>query len=163
MTKVTQKFDACRGEAGVHRWAGLRGLVPTKRAVMCNAQGRSAPQLGDDRRKPIRRLRFNSRETRRQCRFNDRREEAMDPVESPDGICADATCWRAVAATCLLPAEAPVAPPCYRGGATCTPPARTHTHRSAPPMSAGRRPAFPGTAIGCGTPPCSRATGNEKV
>lgn len=64
----------------------LRGLVPTKRVVMRDAQTYCAILLDDNNRKPICRLRFNNREKLRLGLFNDKKEEEIVALESPDDI-----------------------------------------------------------------------------
>jgi hypothetical protein len=64
----------------------LRGLVPTKRVVMRDAQTYCAILLDDNNRKPICRLRFNNRTKLRLGLFNDKKEEEIVAIETPDDI-----------------------------------------------------------------------------
>lgn len=64
----------------------VRGLVPTKRVVMRDAQSYCAILLDDNNRKPICRLRFNNREKLRLGLFNDKKDEEVVGLESPDDI-----------------------------------------------------------------------------
>jgi len=64
----------------------LRGLVPTKRVVIRDAQTYCAILLDDNNRKPICRLRFNNREKLRLGLFNDKKEEEIVTLDSPDDI-----------------------------------------------------------------------------
>ncbi|WP_396267752.1 type I restriction endonuclease [Ideonella sp.] len=64
----------------------VRGLVPTKRVVMRDAQSYCAILLDDNNRKPICRLRFNNREKLRLGLFNEKKDEEVVSLESPDDI-----------------------------------------------------------------------------
>ncbi|MCO4089488.1 MAG: restriction endonuclease [Limnohabitans sp.] len=64
----------------------VRGLVPTKRIVMRDAQSYCAILLDDNNRKPICRLRFNNREKLRLGLFNGNKDEEVVNLESPDDI-----------------------------------------------------------------------------
>lgn len=64
----------------------LRGIVPTKRIVMRDAQSYCAILLDDNNRKPICRLRFNNLEKLRLGLFNAKKEEEIVALESPDDI-----------------------------------------------------------------------------
>lgn len=64
----------------------VRTLVGTKRVVMRDAQSYCAILLDDNNRKPICRLRFNNTEKLRLGIFNDKKEEEIVSVESPDDI-----------------------------------------------------------------------------
>ncbi len=64
----------------------VRGLVSTKRIVMRDAQSYCAILLDDNNRKPICRLRFNNREKLRLGLFNEKKEEELVNIESPDDI-----------------------------------------------------------------------------
>jgi len=64
----------------------VRGLVSTKRVVMRDAQSYCAILLDDNNRKPICRLRFNNREKLRLGLFNEKKEEELVNIESPDDI-----------------------------------------------------------------------------
>lgn len=64
----------------------VRGLVPTKRVVMRDAQSYCAILLDDNNRKPICRLRFNNREKLRLGLFNDKKEEEIVSLMSTDDI-----------------------------------------------------------------------------
>jgi hypothetical protein len=84
----------------------LRGLVPTKRVVMRDAQTYCAILLDDNNRKPICRLRFNNREKLRLGLFNDKKEEEIVSLESPDDIYNFTAQLHAVVASYLPQAEA---------------------------------------------------------
>lgn len=79
----------------------LRGIVPTKRVVMRDAQTYCAILLDDNNRKPICRLRFNNREKLRLGLFNDKKEEEIVALETPDDIYNYATQLHAVVASYL--------------------------------------------------------------
>jgi predicted type IV restriction endonuclease len=64
----------------------VRGLVSTKRVVMRDAQSYCAILLDDNNRKPICRLRFNNREKLRLGLFNEKKDEEVVNIESPDDI-----------------------------------------------------------------------------
>ncbi len=64
----------------------VRGLVPTKRVVMRDAQSYCAVLLDDNNRKPICRLRFNNQEKLRLGLFNEKKEEDVFSLDSPDDI-----------------------------------------------------------------------------
>lgn len=64
----------------------VRGLVSTKRIVMRDAQSYCAILLDDNNRKPICRLRFNNREKLRLGLFNEKKDEELVNIESPDDI-----------------------------------------------------------------------------
>jgi hypothetical protein len=84
----------------------LRGLVPTKRVVMRDAQTYCAILLDDNNRKPICRLRFNNREKLRLGLFNDKKEEEIVALESPDDIYNYTAQLHAVVAAYLPQTEA---------------------------------------------------------
>jgi len=64
----------------------VRSLVSTKRVVMRDAQSYCAILLDDNNRKPICRLRFNNREKLRLGLFNEKKDEEVVNIESPDDI-----------------------------------------------------------------------------
>lgn len=64
----------------------VRGLVTTKRVVMRDAQSYCAILLDDNNRKPICRLRFNNRDKLRLGLFNEKKEEEIVSLETPDDI-----------------------------------------------------------------------------
>lgn len=64
----------------------LRGLVPTKRIVMRDAQSYCAILLDDNNRKPICRLRFNNTQKLRIGIFNDKKDEEQFALEAVDDI-----------------------------------------------------------------------------
>lgn len=68
----------------------LRGLVPTKRIVMRDAQSYCAVLLDDNNRKPICRLRFNNTQKLKFGIFNARKEEEQFSLEAVDDIYAHA-------------------------------------------------------------------------
>jgi predicted type IV restriction endonuclease len=84
----------------------LRGLVPTKRVVMRDAQTYCAILLDDNNRKPICRLRFNNRDKLRLGLFNDKKEEEIVALETPDDIYNYTAQLHAVIASYLPQAEA---------------------------------------------------------
>lgn len=84
----------------------LRALVPTKRVVMRDAQTYCAILLDDNNRKPICRLRFNNRDKLRLGLFNDKKEEEIVSLDSPDDIYNYAAQLHAVVKTYLPQAEA---------------------------------------------------------
>ncbi|MGF1644983.1 MAG: type I restriction endonuclease [Thiotrichales bacterium] len=72
---------------GFHIVRGIvRGIVPTKRVVMRDAQSYCAVLLDDNNRKPICRLRFNNREKLRLGLFNVKKEEETVSLESLDDL-----------------------------------------------------------------------------
>jgi len=84
----------------------VRGLVPTKRVVMRDAQSYCAILLDDNNRKPICRLRFNNTEKLRLGLFNDKKEEELVSLEALDDIYNHAEQIRAVVSSYLPPTEA---------------------------------------------------------
>lgn len=64
----------------------VRGIVSTKRVVMRDAQSYCAILLDDNNRKPICRLRFNNGDKLRLGLFNEKKEEEIMNIESPDDI-----------------------------------------------------------------------------
>lgn len=64
----------------------VRSIVPTKRVVMRDAQSYCAILLDDNNRKPICRLRFNNGDKLRLGLFNEKKEEEIVNIESPDDI-----------------------------------------------------------------------------
>ena len=64
----------------------VRGVVATKRVVMRDAQSYCAILLDDNNRKPLCRLRFNNPERLRLGLFNEKKEEEVVSIESPDDI-----------------------------------------------------------------------------
>lgn len=64
----------------------VRGLVPSKRVVMRDAQSYCAILLDDNNRKPLCRLRFNNTEKLRVGIFNAAKDEEQFPLESVDDI-----------------------------------------------------------------------------
>ena len=64
----------------------VRGIVSTKRVVMRDAQSYCAILLDDNNRKPICRLRFNNGDKLRLGLFNEKKEEEIVTIESPDDI-----------------------------------------------------------------------------
>lgn len=64
----------------------LRGVVPTKRVVMRDAQSYCAVLLDDNNRKPICRLRFNNVQKLRLGVFNTQKEEDVFTLETLDDI-----------------------------------------------------------------------------
>lgn len=64
----------------------LRGLVPTKRIVMRDAQSYCAVLLDDNNRKPLCRLRFNSIQKLRLGLFNEAKDEEQIALDSVDDI-----------------------------------------------------------------------------
>lgn len=64
----------------------VRGLVPSKRVAIRDAQSYCAILLDDNNRKPICRLRFNNIEKLRIGVFNGAKEEEQFPLESVDDI-----------------------------------------------------------------------------
>lgn len=64
----------------------LRGLVPTKRVVMRDAQTYCAVLLDDNNRKPICRLRFNNAQKLKLGVFNAQKEEEQFSLETADDI-----------------------------------------------------------------------------
>lgn len=64
----------------------VRSLVPSKRIVMRDAQSYCAILLDDNNRKPICRLRFNNAEKLRLGLFNEKKEEEVVSLETPDDI-----------------------------------------------------------------------------
>ncbi|WP_018412005.1 type I restriction endonuclease [Methyloversatilis thermotolerans] len=84
----------------------LRGIVPTKRVVMRDAQTYCAILLDDNNRKPICRLRFNNREKLRLGLFNDKKEEEVVAIETPDDIYNFTAQLHATIASYLPQAEA---------------------------------------------------------
>lgn len=64
----------------------VRGIVSTKRIVMRDAQSYCAILLDDNNRKPICRLRFNNQDKLRLGLFNEKKEEEVVSIESPDDI-----------------------------------------------------------------------------
>jgi len=84
----------------------VRGLVPTKRVVMRDAQSYCAILLDDNNRKPICRLRFNNTEKLRLGLFNDKKEEELVSLEAVDDIYNHAEQIRAVVSSYLPPTEA---------------------------------------------------------
>jgi predicted type IV restriction endonuclease len=64
----------------------LRGLVPSKRIVMRDAQSYCAILLDDNNRKPICRLRFNNAQKLKLGLFDTQKEETQMPLESADDI-----------------------------------------------------------------------------
>lgn len=84
----------------------LRGIVPTKRVVMRDAQTYCAVLLDDNNRKPICRLRFNNRDKLRLGLFNDKKEEEIVVLETPDDIYNYTVKLHTVVASYLAQAEA---------------------------------------------------------
>lgn len=84
----------------------VRGLVPTKRIVMRDAQTYCAILLDDNNRKPICRLRFNNVEKLRLGLFNEKKEEEIVPLEAPDDIYNHAERIRTMLTSYLAPTEA---------------------------------------------------------
>lgn len=84
----------------------VRGLVPTKRIVMRDAQSYCAILLDDNNRKPICRLRFNNAEKLRLGIFNEKKEEEVVNLEAPDDIYNHAERIRAMLNSYLAPTEA---------------------------------------------------------
>ncbi|MDP2284951.1 MAG: type I restriction endonuclease [Pseudohongiella sp.] len=66
--------------------AMLRGVVPSKRIVMRDAQSYCAVLLDDNNRKPICRLRFNNLNRLRIGLFNQKKEEELIDIENLDDI-----------------------------------------------------------------------------
>lgn len=64
----------------------VRSIVPTKRVVMRDAQSYCAILLDDNNRKPICRLRFNNGGKLRLGLFNEKKEEEIVNIETPDDI-----------------------------------------------------------------------------
>jgi len=64
----------------------VRGLVSVKRVVMRDAQSYCAILLDDNNRKPICRLRFNNPSKLRLGLFDNKKEEEVFELESPDDI-----------------------------------------------------------------------------
>ncbi len=64
----------------------VRGIVPTKRVVMRDAQSYCAVLLDDNNRKAICRLRFNNTGKLRLGLFNEKKDEEVVNLESPDDI-----------------------------------------------------------------------------
>lgn len=64
----------------------LREVVASKRIVMRDAQSYCAVLLDDNNRKPICRLRFNNTQKLRLGLFNEKKEEELVDLETPDGI-----------------------------------------------------------------------------
>lgn len=64
----------------------VRSIVATKRVVMRDAQSYCAILLDDNNRKPICRLRFNNGDKLRLGLFNEKKEEEIVNIESPDDI-----------------------------------------------------------------------------
>jgi predicted type IV restriction endonuclease len=64
----------------------VRSVVPTKRVFMRDAQSYCAILLDDNNRKPICRLRFNNTDKLRLGLFNDKKEEELVAIETPDEI-----------------------------------------------------------------------------
>lgn len=66
--------------------AMLRGVIPSKRIVMRDAQSYCAVLLDDNNRKPICRLRFNNLNRLKLGLFNDKKEEEIVSLETLDDI-----------------------------------------------------------------------------
>lgn len=64
----------------------VRSVVPTKRVVMRDAQSYCAILLDDNNRKPICRLRFNNVDKLRLGLFNEKKEEELFNLDTPDDI-----------------------------------------------------------------------------
>jgi len=84
----------------------LRQLVPARRVVMRDAQSYCAVLLDDNNRKPICRLRFNKTDKLRIGLFNEKKEEEIVSLESPDDIYNYESRLREVVAVYLRQAEA---------------------------------------------------------
>lgn len=84
----------------------VRSLVSTKRVVMRDAQSYCAILLDDNNRKPICRLRFNNREKLRLGLFNEKKDEEVVNIESPDDIYNYAAQIQSALRSYLPPTEA---------------------------------------------------------
>ncbi len=84
----------------------VRGIVPTSRVVMRDAQSYCAILLDDNNRKPICRLRFNNKDRLRLGLLNEKKEEELIELSTPDEIYDHADRIRAVVSSYLPQAEA---------------------------------------------------------
>lgn len=80
----------------------VRSLVPTKRVVMRDAQSYCAILLDDNNRKPICRLRFNNADRLRLGLFNDKKEEEIVDLATPDDLYNFAEQLRATVSSYLV-------------------------------------------------------------